>query len=951
MSEDTLSPPKTAAGARHVALPAAASSSLAHRVARLKQCPLFADIPGENLQSIAGLATEQQFPVGTMIMHQDEPADAMFILCNGQVQVFGTGSDNDEAELTVIKPGETLGESGYFCGRKRTASARAIEPIELLRISYDHLPRCFELAPGLAFGLLHVMATRIRDINYLYQTAAHRHRAAERSLRHLSEYLDGTSHLDLRLDSSNDPSHAKEAAGVEVLIQRVVGTASKLMNADRGSLFLLDSANGELWSKVAEGAGVKEIRVKGGTGIVGWVAAHGQPLNIPDAYADQRFNPETDRRTGYKTRAVLCGPVRNLQGQTIGVIQVINKINDGFFSSSDEILFRAFAHQAAIAVENFRLFRELKVNSERMELMLDVATSVSTTLDLPSLIKGIVAKVKAILNCDRASFFVLDRESNELWSMEATGTGLKEIRFPASAGLAGHTARSNAVLNITDAYEDQRFNRSFDQATGYRTRSVLCVPVCDRDGNVAGVTQAINKLPAARPGTAPTAISSVGEIALPFTDEDIAFLRAISSQIGVAVENARLYARTLAMKAYLESVQQSITNSIVTLDNTYHVVTANKAALALLAAEEHVAVGKDLREVLGSPNPNLLALVDKVYTGADNAAGYDLDLDLPAHTSKRGIVNATVLPLTAADGARQGVVAVLEDVTREKQVMSTFTRYVAKSVAEQLLNNPDLVKLGGRKGKATVLFSDIREFTTISEGLAAEAVVDMLNEYFTLMVQEVLREEGTVDKFIGDALMALFGVPLQRDDDAKRAVRAALRMVQALGTFNTNRARRGFKAIRIGIGINTGQVVSGNIGSEKQMDYTVIGDDVNTASRLEGLNKYYGTQILISDSTRQEIGDNFSLRLVDRVLVVGRTHPTPVYEVLGVQGVSLTTAQQNFAEGFELYLSRQFETAMDAFKLGAQNDPLCRVFLSRCIHFLQNPPPDEWDGVWKATGK
>ena len=315
------------------------------------------------------------------------------------------------------------------------------------------------------------------------------------------------------------------------------------------------------------------------------------------------------------------------------------------------------------------------------------------------------------------------------------------------------------------------------------------------------------------------------------------------------------------------------------------------------------------------------------------------------------MVNANILPLNTGEGARQGLVVVLEDVTREKRAVGTLSRYVAKEVAEQIMSNPDMLKLGGIRGKATILFSDIREFTTISEGLAAEEVVDLLNNYFTLMVEEVLTQKGMLDKFIGDAMMALFGVPFVRDDDAVRAVRTGLRMKSVLGEFNAARKHRGHRPVYMGVGINTGDVVSGNIGSQKHMNFTVIGDEVNTASRLEGLNKYYGTQVLCSESTRRELGDQFRLRLVDRVLVVGKSHPTPIYEVLGENDFQPTRAHACFEAGWEAYQRRSFVEAIEGFRAGADEDPVCRVFVARCEHFAAHPPPDDWNGVWKATGK
>ena len=217
------------------------------------------------------------------------------------------------------------------------------------------------------------------------------------------------------------------------------------------------------------------------------------------------------------------------------------------------------------------------------------------------------------------------------------------------------------------------------------------------------------------------------------------------------------------------------------------------------------------------------------------------------------------------------------------------------------------------------------------------------------MTTIIFENRGVLDKYIGDAIMSVFGVPYARADDALRAVKTAIQMQDRLSRFNDARMETGKIPIHIGIGICTGDVVSGNIGSERRMDYTVIGDGVNTASRLEKLNKYYGTGILISESTWNELGDHVASRLVDRVRVKGKTQPVHVYEVLGGVNIRLTPAQQAFCEGFAQYQNHAFEKAAACFEHGVDGDPLCRVFLDRCRHFKASPPPEQWDGVWIAV--
>jgi adenylate cyclase len=222
---------------------------------------------------------------------------------------------------------------------------------------------------------------------------------------------------------------------------------------------------------------------------------------------------------------------------------------------------------------------------------------------------------------------------------------------------------------------------------------------------------------------------------------------------------------------------------------------------------------------------------------------------------------------------------------REKRKMKRlFGQYVSKDVYEQLVANPELARLGGQRRQMTVLFSDIRGFTTVSESGQPEEIVAILNEYFTRMVEIVFAHKGTLDKFVGDMVMALFGAPLDDADHAQHAVDAALEMVRELNRLNQKWAAEGRPALDIGIGISTGPMIAGNIGSEAIMSYTVIGDAVNLGARLESLNKQYGTRIIISQATRAALPDRYHFRPLGDVVVKGKTMPVAIFEVKEHQG-------------------------------------------------------------------
>ncbi len=305
------------------------------------------------------------------------------------------------------------------------------------------------------------------------------------------------------------------------------------------------------------------------------------------------------------------------------------------------------------------------------------------------------------------------------------------------------------------------------------------------------------------------------------------------------------------------------------------------------------------------------------------------------------------------------IVGFMRFVAEEKERMrikATFQNYVAPEVVNTMLAHPEKLHLGGEKREMTVLFSDIRGFTTLSEQMEPEVLVALLHSYLNPMTETVIKHGGTMDKYIGDAIMAIYGAPLLLPEHATRACETGLEMIATLTGLWEGWRANGLPELRIGIGINSGPMTVGNMGSERLFDYTVIGDNVNLASRLEGLNKYYGTAILITEATQRLLHNTFVLREVDRVRVKGKKAPVSIFELRGQIQPQGQEAEllQTFQAGLEAFRRQQWEAAQkyfsDCLHIDPQDGP-AKVFLGRTQAMAQQPPPPDWDGTATLTEK
>jgi len=304
-------------------------------------------------------------------------------------------------------------------------------------------------------------------------------------------------------------------------------------------------------------------------------------------------------------------------------------------------------------------------------------------------------------------------------------------------------------------------------------------------------------------------------------------------------------------------------------------------------------------------------------------------------------------------------ITVYRYVTEErekKKIRGAFQYYLTASVVNEILKDPSKLKLGGDKKNLSVMFSDIRGFTSISEKLSPEKLVQLLNEYLTAMTNIVFKYDGLLDKYIGDAIMAVFGAPLDQPDHARRACLTAVEMMTELRRLQIKWKAEGWPLINIGIGINTGNMVVGNMGSEMRFDYTVMGDSVNLSSRLEGTNKEYGTNIIVSEFTHEVVKDEFFFRELDAVRVKGKKLPVRIFELLGEQKDKAQWQEftESFEKGLELYRSGRWDEAIAKFKNVLEAKPgdfPAQLYIERCEALKENPPEGKWDGVFTMTRK
>ncbi len=506
----------------------------------------------------------------------------------------------------------------------------------------------------------------------------------------------------------------------------------------------------------------------------------------------------------------------------------------------------------------------------QLEGLFQVSRAVNSTLNLEQVLDRAMDIIIQVTRAERG-FLMLTDETNTLTVRVARNMERSTIagpEFGVSRSILEQVAQSGQPVVTTDAQRDPRFSEQ-DSVVSLNLRSILCIPLKAKE-SVIGVVYVDNRL---RAGL--------------FQQADVYALQGFADQAAIAIENARLFEsieqkmqEIARLKTFQDNIFASLASGVLATDLDDRITAFNRAAESIFAVTATKSIGRPYREMLPllstMPLPDLF---DQVKRAVTRQAAAEIESSLPP----RGAVNLSfnISSLKDASGNPQGVTIVVDDVTEKRRLEATrtmFRRYVAPAVVDRLPENPDHLKLGGHRQELTILFADIRGFTHFSEPLPPEQLVDILNAYLSVAADAILKYEGTLDKFLGDAVMGIFNAPLPQVDHALIAAKAGLAM--RAGVTRLHDRLPPPLRLHFGIGIHTGEAVVGNVGTEQQMNFTAIGDAVNLAKRLQENAK--GGQILLSGQTFARIRLRVNANWLPPIKVKGRNAVTEVWELVGM---------------------------------------------------------------------
>ena len=546
------------------------------------------------------------------------------------------------------------------------------------------------------------------------------------------------------------------------------------------------------------------------------------------------------------------------KNKLLGILFVGEKFMSQEFSPIDLKILEIISNHLTEALYNYELIEnveskktELNIKLLELETLFDIGVAISSVLDVNDLAQEVLFRAIGVLNASKGMFLYQNQNSPILDILSIFNWGDDKFLLSNKIDVFQQMNNGNRGVILTSKHKTEVQKK-------LKENNLLIVPL-RANQNLLGYMILCNK--ETRKGVED------------FNELDLDILTSLSNQAAVAMDNANLFKEITEAKQFNESILGSIATGVITLNVLGEVDSVNKAGEKILKLEQEAILNNHYMFLFEKDQE----IID-IITKAEEINKIVTEINIPFLTvSEDTIVNISAAPRIDVNGNLEGLVIAIEDISDVSKVKNTFKRYVSKQVVDNLLEDDTKLNLGGEEREVTILFTDIRGFTSMSENMKPEEVVTTLNEYFSEMIDIVFKYNGTLDKIIGDELMVVFGAPLAAEDDTERALNTAVEMQNKIKELNNIRKKRKEKPVLVGAGINKGYVVSGNIGSRDMMDYTVIGDTVNLGSRL--CSAAGPGEIIVSKEVTKNQDKHFNFEELVPINVKGKKDKINIFKV------------------------------------------------------------------------
>ena len=546
------------------------------------------------------------------------------------------------------------------------------------------------------------------------------------------------------------------------------------------------------------------------------------------------------------------------KNKLLGILFVGEKFMSQEFSPIDLKILEIISNHLTEALYNYELIEnverkktELNIKLLELETLFDIGVAISSVLDVNDLAQEVLFRAIGVLNASKGMFLYQNQNSPILDILSIFNWGDDKFLLSNKIDVFQQMENGNRGVILTSKHKTEVQKK-------LKENNLLIVPL-RANQNLLGYMILCNK--ETRKGVED------------FNELDLDILTSLSNQAAVAMDNANLFKEITEAKQFNESILGSIATGVITLNVLGEVDSVNKAGEKILKLEQEAILNNHYMFLFEKDQE----IID-IITKAEEINKIVTEINIPFLTvSEDTIVNISAAPRIDVNGNLEGLVIAIEDISDVSKVKNTFKRYVSKQVVDNLLEDDTKLNLGGEEREVTILFTDIRGFTSMSENMKPEEVVTTLNEYFSEMIDIVFKYNGTLDKIIGDELMVVFGAPLAAEDDTERALKTAVEMQKKIEELNNIRKKRKEKPVLVGAGINKGYVVSGNIGSRDMMDYTVIGDTVNLGSRL--CSAAGPGEIIVSKEVTKNHDKHFDFEELVPINVKGKKDKINIFKV------------------------------------------------------------------------